>query len=414
MKALLAVATTMLVFGSAHAFASDFSESKFVKDSTLSILNRNYYYDRDFSGENVKQSQRREWAQGFIAKFSTGYTPGTVGFGVEAIGMLGLKLDSSSDRIGTGLLNSSGKGVPGVDEAQDQYSKAVGAVKVKVSNTVLKYGEQLVKNPVVALGDSRLLPETVEGFTLSSTDISNLLFEAGHLTSLRRRDQSDRASGPLQEADYVGGKYTFTKEFNASLYGSSIQNYWDNRFVGINWSHILDADQAVGLQYNAYKQKSIGDELGGDLDNYVFSIQGSYTYLGSTFTLANQQMNGRGPHQYLIDGTSTLYLANFIQVMDGVNEDEKSWKAQYDLSFAQFGLPGLSFTTVYAMGDNIKVGKTVSDGKEWETDFMVRYVVQSGRAKGLSTQVKAASYRSDFKPDVHELRLITEYPLNIF
>ncbi|MBV7480994.1 OprD family porin [Pseudomonas sp. PDM31] len=404
----------ILVFGSASTFASDISESDFVKKSTLSILNRNYYYDRDFSGENVKQSQRREWAQGAIAKFSSGYTPGTVGFGVDAIGMFGLKLDSSSDRIGTGLLASSGKGIPGVDEAQDQYSKAVGAVKVKVSNSVLKIGGQIVKNPVVSLGDSRLLPETVDGVTFSSTDISKLLFEAGHLTSLRRRDQTDRASGPLQEADYVGGKYDFTKDLSASLYSSSIQNYWDNRFIGINWLHSLDAKQAVGLQYNAYQQKSIGDELGGDLDNYVFSLQGSYSYLGSTFTVANQQVSGRGPHQYLIDGTSTLYLSNFIQVMDAVNEDENSWKLQYDLNFAQLGLPGLTFTTVYAMGDNIKVGKTVSDGKEWETDFMVRYVVQSGRAKGLSTQVKAASYRSDFKPDVHELRLVTEYPLNIF
>jgi len=414
MRVLIAVAATMLVLGSTYTFASDVSESDFVKNSTLSVLNRNYYFDRDYSGDKVKQSQRREWAHGIIAKFSTGYTPGIVGFGVETIGMLGLKLDSSSDRIGTGLLASSGNGVPGVDEAQDEYSKAVGAVKVKISNSVLKVGGQIVKNPVFSNGDSRLLPETVEGVTLSSTDISNLLIEAGHLTSLRRRDQTDHASGPLEEADYVGGKYDFTKELKASLYASSIQNYWDNRFVGVDWSHILDADQTVTLQYNAYQQKSIGHELGGDLDNFAFSLQGSYSYLGSTFTVADQQTRGRGAHMYLIDGTDTLYLANYIQIMDGVNEDEKSWQLRYDFNFAQVGIPGLTFMTRYAAGNNIKVSSAEDDGREWETDYQLGYVVQSGRAKGLSARVRYADYRSDFKSDIKELRLITEYPLNIF
>ena len=32
-------------------------------------------------------------ARGFIATFQSGYTPGVVGFGVGAYGMLGLKLD---------------------------------------------------------------------------------------------------------------------------------------------------------------------------------------------------------------------------------------------------------------------------------------------------------------------------------
>ncbi|WP_413776579.1 OprD family outer membrane porin [Pseudomonas putida] len=56
----------------------------------------------------------------------------------------------------------------------------------------------------------------------------------------------------------------------------------------------------------------------------------------------------------------------------------------------------------------------ISDGKEWERDLQVNYVVQSGSAKGLTFRVRQATYRSDFTADVNELRVITEMPINIF
>ncbi|MAE23503.1 MAG: outer membrane porin, OprD family, partial [Pseudomonas sp.] len=89
------------------------ADSDFFKDATATLQARNYYFSRDFSdivGPN-QQSKAEEWAQGFILNVKSGYTPGTVGFGVDAIGLLGLKLDSSADRVNTGLLptRESGK-----------------------------------------------------------------------------------------------------------------------------------------------------------------------------------------------------------------------------------------------------------------------------------------------------------------
>lgn len=51
-----------------------------------------------------KKSKADEWAQGFIFNYRSGYTPGAVGFGLDALGVVGVKLDSSSERTGTGLL----------------------------------------------------------------------------------------------------------------------------------------------------------------------------------------------------------------------------------------------------------------------------------------------------------------------
>ncbi len=81
------------------AMASSQDESKgFVEDSALNVKLRNLYFSRDYrngSSEGIDkpgQSRREEWGQGFIGTFESGFTQGTVGFGVDAIGLLGLKL----------------------------------------------------------------------------------------------------------------------------------------------------------------------------------------------------------------------------------------------------------------------------------------------------------------------------------
>ncbi|HEY8331953.1 MAG TPA: OprD family outer membrane porin, partial [Pseudomonas sp.] len=81
------------------------AEGGFIEDSTATLQLRNYYFSRDFSdivGNAAAQdkSKAEEWAQGFILNFKSGYTPGTVGFGVDAIGLLGVKLDSGKGRVG--------------------------------------------------------------------------------------------------------------------------------------------------------------------------------------------------------------------------------------------------------------------------------------------------------------------------
>ena len=88
----------------------DQAESKgFVKDSSLDLLLRNYYFNRD--GKNGS-GDRRDWTQGFIATYQSGFTQGTVGFGVDAFGYLGLKLDGGKGTTGTGNLPVDNDGSP--------------------------------------------------------------------------------------------------------------------------------------------------------------------------------------------------------------------------------------------------------------------------------------------------------------
>ena len=71
----------------------------FIEDSSAKLEARTVYFNRDFRDGSASNpqgaSKRDETAQGFILNVQSGYTEGTVGFGLDALGMLGLKLDSS-------------------------------------------------------------------------------------------------------------------------------------------------------------------------------------------------------------------------------------------------------------------------------------------------------------------------------
>jgi hypothetical protein len=137
------------------------SQAGFMEDGKGSLELRNFYFDRDFHGDAATQSRRDEWAQGFMLKLQSGYTPGVVGFGLDAVGMLGFKLDSSPDRSGTGLLSR------GSDKrAADDYSKAVAALKAKLSETELRVGGLSPQLPLLASNFSRLFPQWFNGAQL--------------------------------------------------------------------------------------------------------------------------------------------------------------------------------------------------------------------------------------------------------
>lgn len=413
---------------SQFAMASDQSDSKgFVDDSSFSINTRTLYFSRDNRNNTSGQSYSRETGLGFNGLYQSGFTQGTVGVGVDVIGLLGVKLDSGKNRNGTGLFPEGSDG-----RSQDDYSKGGGAIKFRVSNTVLKIGDQYTTAPVFASDDSRLLPELPQGLSLTSTEIKGLKLEAGHFTSSVAQAQTFKDSildfpetgRGIKQANFVGGVYSWTPELSTSLYYSKVEDYWRKLYANVNWTHALGDDQSVAVDFNIYDTKSSGEGLQRaykddvtKLDNRAFSLQGAYTIGAHTFTLAAQKVSGDGDYGYGIDGGGTVFLANSVARSDFNAEGEKSFKARYDLDMATFGVPGLTFGAAYTTGSGANTA-TTSNGKEWERDIEGKYVIQSGPAKDLSLRVRQATYRSSDgvyygSSSIDELRLIVSYPLKI-
>jgi imipenem/basic amino acid-specific outer membrane pore len=403
------------------AMASSQDESKgFLEDSKLNVKTRMLYFSRDFRNNDAtdgnRQSRVEETGLGFLGTFESGFTQGTVGVGVDAIGMLGLKLDSGKGRAGTGLFPTGSDG-----RSQDDYSKGGGAVKFRVSDTVLKVGDQFTALPVFATDDSRLLPEIAQGGLITSNEIKGLTLHAGRFTSLTAQAETNRDSLHLKEANVLGGTYAFTDTLSTSLYYSRLKTTGANTTptstgrcrspTSKAWCSTSTSmtPRATALPYKAFD----GDKL----DNRAFSLSGAYNIGAHTFTLAYQKVTGDGDYAYGVDGGGTIFLANSIARSDFNAEDEKSWQARYDLNFAEYGIPGLSFMTRYVRGTGANVAGT-DNGKEWERDVDIKYVLQEGPAKDLSFRVRQATYRSSDgvyygSSSIDELRLIVEYPLSI-
>ncbi|SDG70377.1 imipenem/basic amino acid-specific outer membrane pore [Pseudomonas benzenivorans] len=422
------------------AFASSQSESKgLIEDSSLSVLNKNYYFNRDFRNNTGGQSYREEWAHGILANYASGYTQGVVGFGVDAHAALGLKLDSGNGTNPTGLLPVGSDG-----RSQDDYSYAGGAVKARISNTELKYGDLIPTAPVFATGTARLFPGSATGFQLLSSDIENLSIDAGHFTAIRDGSRSTNSDGEITltyggnvdaaSVDYAGGTYSFTDNFSATVFGAKLEDIWNQYYANLNYTIPLAENQALNFDFNIYDTSETGDELAGKIDNTTWSAAAAYSLGAHKFTLAHQQVDGDEPMDYIgMDGFNSgdsIWLNNSVQYSDFNGPNEKSWQVRYDLNMAEYGVPGLSFMVRYLTGEDIDgskydggpngvYGYFGEDGEEWERNIEAKYVVQEGPAKDLSVRLRHATWRANsvanaaLGDDIDEFRIITEYPLDI-
>ncbi|WP_197411303.1 OprD family outer membrane porin, partial [Colwellia sp. TT2012] len=111
-----------------------------------------------------------------MPKFNSGYTQGTIGFGLDAFAMIGLKLDTGGGRNG-GRSSFDVLPVDSNGDARDEYTKIGGAAKIRAFDTELKVGDVFPTSPVVYYGDSRLLPESFRGTIFSNTSIKGLTLQ---------------------------------------------------------------------------------------------------------------------------------------------------------------------------------------------------------------------------------------------
>ncbi|MEB0206563.1 OprD family porin [Pseudomonas sp. CCC3.1] len=409
-------------------FAAQAQSGGFIEDSSASLEARTVYFNRDFrdgsSSSPQGASKRDETAQGFILNLQSGYTEGTVGFGLDALGMLGIKLDSSPSSSNSGLLPSTGSDPR---RSKDQYAKGGLTAKMRVSQTVLKVGTLLPDLPLLKYNDGRLLPNMFSGAMLESQEIKDLKFMASRLDRYTARDSTDSQELRLNcknkryacniTADHFsmyGLDYKVNERLTAQYHYAELEDIYRQQFIG------LLAKQPIGpgvlaADVRLLKSDDAGSAKASTIDNRAVGAMLTYSLGGHKLGAGWQRLNGETSMPYL-DGTNP-YLVNYVQVNDFANAQERSWQLRYDYDFKAMGINGLSFMTRYVNGDNINVVGRSEEGKEWERDSELKYVVQSGTFKDLSVRFRNATYRtnySKFARDVDETRLIVGYNLSIW
>ena len=435
MALAIAAATTQL------AVASSQSDSKgFVEDSSFDIFSRALYMNRDFKNgagniedsnksSGFKSGYREETGLGIRGLFESGFTQGTIGFGVDAHTLSSIRFDSGRGRTGTGQFGENGDG-----QAEETQTEVGGAVKARLSNSVLKYGNQMTASPVFATDDSRILPEVATGTLITSNEIEGLELSAGRFTAMSSQTATGRdtltmssdqdgddvdESYTLKSANIYGASYSFNDNFSAAVHASDVEDFWTKQYLNLNYTLAVADDQSLSFDFNYYNSNDQGSKLAGELDNQIWSLAPAYTIGAHTFTVAYQRSTGDTGYNYGIDGGSTVFLANSVQISDFMGEQERSWQGRYDLDMTSYGVAGLSFMARYIRGTDIRVEGFENEGKENEFNFETKYVFQDGAAKDLSLRLRSAIYRANgagneaVYDDMNDVRLIAEYPLSI-
>ncbi|AZD05128.1 MULTISPECIES: OprD family porin [Pseudomonas] len=431
----------------------------FIEDSKATLGLRNFYINTDNRDADTKasgaQNKQEEWGQGFQLNFISGYTEGTVGFGLDAIGLLGIKLDSGGGTNGASATSYGGTVFPSESngKAVDNYSSLGLTAKAKISQTELKLGTLQPKLPVIVTNDGRMLPQTFQGGQITSNDIKDLTLVGGQIEHAKGRNSSNNEELSIAGANahtaagrdsnkfiYGGGDYKITKDLTAQYYYGNLKDFYKQHFVGLlhNWAigpGVLKSDLryfnsrddgANGHDSAYYTTGDYGTGITkGKVDNNLISGLFLYSVAGHTFGGGYQVSNGDSDFPWLNQGDgSSAYLTTDMQIAKFARAGERTWQARYSYDFAKVGVPGLTAGVIYLRGDNIDTSgkegsvtpqRTVSatNASEWERDLTVAYVIPEGPLKNLGLTWKNAMWRNDIpgQRSQDENRLIVSYSI---
>ncbi|KJZ40526.1 OprD family porin [Pseudomonas fluorescens] len=430
----LFIAIAATVAPAAHA-ADDSNAEGFVEGSSLNLNARNYYMNRN----RLQQTDDNiEWGQGFLGLFESGYTQGTVGFGVDAHAMLGLKLDGGGGTDNSSILPVS----DGNGKAPGSFSTAGGTLKMRAFDTELKAGDLFLTNPMIAGGETRMLPQTFRGVSLTNHSFDSWMIEGGQASFTKPYNQSGHTRigtsyGSLADGDesrhlnWAGVAWSGLPGLTSSLYASELKDIWNQYYYDLDYTYALNDRISLNPGLHAYHTQDTGNALLGNIDNNTYSLHFTVGVDNHSVTAAYQRVNGNTPFDYISQGDS-VYLDNSQQYSDFNGPNERSWKLKYAYDFVGLGLPGLTSAVSYSRGelDLTKVDPDSpgyaswysADGKNakhWERDIDLKYVVQGGKAKNLALRLQWATNRGGngygaLDQDTDEYRVIVDYPLNVF
>ncbi|MBK5001624.1 OprD family porin [Pseudomonas sp. S31] len=409
----------------------------FVEDSKLSISSRTMY----FNGDNRDGgADNRESGQGFKLDYISGFTEGTVGFGVDAQALWGIHLDGGRGKHPD---NSSFFPSDSDGSAVGQWARLGANAKARFSKTEVHFGSALAPNlPILVANDGRLLPQTFEGGTIQSKEIDNLTINAGQLTHAMGRASSNRTglsvAGGTQESNkfrYGGLDYKLTPDLTLQYYYSNLEDFYKQHFLGATHVFKIADDQSFKTDLRYFDSSSDGKngqagyifnnnsgyaKNAGEVDNKTWSAMFTYTLGSHALMVGHQQVSDDGGFVWLNQGSlvdegaggASFYLFTDSMINQFAKAGENTTFGQYSYDFAGLGVPGLKASIAYLRGDDIRYKSGHGTYDEWERDARIDYTVQQGALKGLGFSLRQGVYRGEgpeSSADQDQTRFIVNY-----
>jgi hypothetical protein len=430
----------LLATGSLCAQAADSSAHGFLEDSKATLSMRTLYFNSDNRDGTAAPSKTEETAQGFVLRYESGFTQGTVGFGLDAQALLGVTLDSGKGRhVGSGMIPTDGDG------AADTWSSFGPTAKMRISKTELRYGTLLPKLPILLSNDARVLPQSFTGTQLTSKDIDGLTLTGGLLEQAVGRASTDRTglsvAGATRDSNkfyFAGGDYQVTQALKAQYYFAQLEDFYNQNFFGL--THLLPlgegssittdlryfrttsqgANSSAAGRAQGYRASGFTKDNDGEIDNSTWAAMITYANGGHSVGLGYQQVgdgsNFVQPNQGSLPdkgaGGGSVYLPTDRMIQNFARAGEDTAFGQYTYDFVALGVPGLKASIAYLKGTGIKT-QNLGDQSEWERDMTLDYVIQSGTFKNVGFSLRNGQSNTDAGRDVDQSRFIINYTISL-
>lgn len=423
------------------------ARADFIEDSKLSLGMRNFFFNSDNHSGGADQ---KEWAQGFKLDYISGFTEGTVGFGVDLEGMLGLHLDG-----GKGMHPAVNTFTPSKSDgsAESTWASVGATVKARFSKSEIRYGNTLTPNlPILVANDGRLQLQTFEGGMITSKEIDNLTLTGGQIESVKGRASTNSTglsvSGATHGSNkfrFAGGDWKVNKDLTLQYYYANLENFYSQNFLGL--VHVLpitnDSSFKTDLRYFNSTSDGRNGEVGyafnnnggyakntGKVDNNTWSSMFTYSLGNQSLMLGRTQVSDNGGFVWNNDasvvnkygrnegeGGYSFYLFNDATVGSFARAGENTNFGQYSYNFASLGVSGLKASISYLRGEDIRAAAGHGpDQHESEIDTRIDYVVQTGPLKGFGTTLRHGTYHAGNTgtADLDQTRLFFNYTYNFF
>ena len=430
------IALTCVTMGLA---LSQVANAAFLEDSKAAVSARTFYFNNDNHDGGADQ---RELAQGLRFDYLSGFTEGTVGFGLDMQALVGIPLDG-----GKGHHPDNNSFIPSDTDgsAVDSWSRLAANAKMRFSRTEFHYGGALSPNlPILVPTDSRLLPQTFEGGILTSREINDVTLVAGQLEHATGRASSNQTglavAGATEQSNqfrFAGGDWKVTPNLTLQYYYANLEDYYKQHFGGL--MHVLPLGDGQSFKTDVRYFKSSADgangEAGyrfnnnggyarkpGEVDNTTWSAMFTYSLGGSSYMLGHQRVSDDGGFVWANQGSlpnegaagAAFYLFTDSMINQFARAGENTTFGLYSYDFVGLGVPGLKTSIAYLHGEDIKSMTGGANQSEWERDMRVDYVIQSGALKGFGATLRHGVYRGSGTgiADQDQTRLIFNYSYN--
>jgi len=262
-----------------------------------------------------------------------------------------------------------------------------------------------------------MVPNTFEAYTLTGS-ADPVSYTGGYITKMKVRQSesfvwmSNTAGGTGKQEGviYVGGTWDFAKNDGYlrmdEQYAVDVFNTF---YVDGKYPIAIDDKTSLTLGAQYYPQSSVGDAQIGTFSTYGMGLQAAVAH-GPVGVQLYYTQTGKGFDTQNPFGDHASYL-NLMQVAFNT-AGERAWGIGGNINFADFGVPGLTASAIYADGrkriDDL-TGAPIPDRNE--TNVRVDYAIGKGTfLEGLVATFRYSWLHQDGSPQTGtQLRAYLNY-----